>query len=1002
MKVSWIVTLLILGFVVSSCAFKDEAGKKRDVGGNRSETQASTPRTKLLITNEDELLEVSFSDFQQEQTIRIITPPQKGGLDCANFDGVCTYTPYENVFGDDFFEFELLSDDKIISKGGKNIRILPVDDPPNPQSEILSYETKEDTPIEITFKSYGDVDTEETDLLIEYPQELGSGTIKDCQEHTCMFYPSPNFYGQETISYTVSDKMNMPVKMNLVIKVTPVNDPPIIGDDHFLQYTMHAGEEIQITIPSGRDVDSKTEVRIIAMPPVNVGTLQKLSPGSFNYSFKAHVYFNGVYKINYVLTDGELDSEVGEIQITVNQGIDSDFDQIPDVIEEQIDTDPFVANVPQVLLQDFSVVELGVDYSKDSVVKNEYFQKNYAANRTPLYHYLLKEVKKKIQGEFEATPWVYDSRYEDLLYLYDNDEVESLYHYNRIKGLLNSGFEAKESSGKLLGRFNIFAMGDQDLETISGIKYGVYDPESFLPVLKDEVRGNQGDDLVLNFTGTQTSEKHGVSFNQYNIQETFVENVLLKKEGLFVKIEDFKYQLSSGRTYFRSHVLDKASKELARIIVVREGKVDIDYVFPGKFISFEDYLGYKYGQDEQNIIIQASEDKKEIINLDGLENQLLKNPVSRALPFEQITKNTWVILTTKNSLSSDSLEGGQTYVVLYDSGLKILKAQSKEKSLVGSKSITTKSNAPFEVELKKINYLEDIVLEFDKVDLVETIQNAKNYKLDTYDKVSNACTQCIRIQVDHRYNFSHNGATDEKPYVESTYLLPWDQYENCNMAIDAPELIKYYHQSGGRGIRTLHLKLQENHREEWIKASNYWGGVNFFPYNKEGRGKYHYPWGLSDALRKKLNGKKYRYQFSFCLKKGEATARRIKCNAEKRSFLQKKSTLDQLPSHETIYLKLGSKEVDPKYYKLSYIPSEKKSYVHISLPEEELQSDQKLILGFKKSLKTKTYYTGLYRDPKCKRPYTFWPSSLPHPRDNKSEDVSPIYSLNLQIYSKQY
>ncbi|MCT7949928.1 tandem-95 repeat protein [Ancylothrix sp. C2] len=160
---------------------------------------------------------LSIIDFSQPNN-GILTP---------NEDGTFTYTPNPNFNGTDSFTV-VISD----GKGGTTtttilLTINPVND--SPIASNYNYIINEDAPVLLNEILENNSDVDGDPLNITEFTGAQNGTITNNPDGTWTYIPNPNFSGQETITYTVSDGNGGLSTGTINLSVTPLNDPPTIS-----------------------------------------------------------------------------------------------------------------------------------------------------------------------------------------------------------------------------------------------------------------------------------------------------------------------------------------------------------------------------------------------------------------------------------------------------------------------------------------------------------------------------------------------------------------------------------------------------------------------------------------------------------------------------------------------------------------------------------------------------------------------------------------------------
>ena len=144
------------------------------------------------------------------------------------------------------------------------------------------------------------------------------------QMGTFSYQPAPNFNGEDSFTYTVSDGSLLSKVATVKLTVRPKNDAPILLDQDL------NGQEDQVLqgnlLLSASDVDSDELTATLLTRPAH-GILVVNSDGSFSYTPEAN--FNGSDSFTYQVSDGELSSAVATIRLNVKA--ENDAPQTTDV-----------------------------------------------------------------------------------------------------------------------------------------------------------------------------------------------------------------------------------------------------------------------------------------------------------------------------------------------------------------------------------------------------------------------------------------------------------------------------------------------------------------------------------------------------------------------------------------------------------------------------------------------------------------------------------------------
>ena len=185
--------------------------------------------------NEDSSINIDVLSFASDVdgdilTIAGITNPTNGLALIKN--GQITYTPNADYFGSDSFDY-LISDGNggVISKT-LNLTINNVNDAPEITIEGI-VNINEDNEARINILEHAtDIDGDELSLIKADNAENGTLTIEGGE---IIYTPDQDYFGQENITYIVSDGAAQ-VEKELTINIASVNDNPLANNDQITTF----------------------------------------------------------------------------------------------------------------------------------------------------------------------------------------------------------------------------------------------------------------------------------------------------------------------------------------------------------------------------------------------------------------------------------------------------------------------------------------------------------------------------------------------------------------------------------------------------------------------------------------------------------------------------------------------------------------------------------------------------------------------------------------------
>ena len=192
-------------------------------------------------------------------------------------------------------------------------------DPPVANDDHL--QTEVDTPLSISFENLLGNDTDADEDTLQVSVELGRTPhgMLSLIDVGYEYSPDAGFTGEDFFFYSATDDLSSspPAKVTILVKNgQPSNSPPVALNDGY-----STGEDTVLTVAADLgllandcDADNDPLVAELVSGPAH-GKLQMLKDGSFRYTPSAN--FNGADSFTYKVSDGELESAVATVSLTV-------------------------------------------------------------------------------------------------------------------------------------------------------------------------------------------------------------------------------------------------------------------------------------------------------------------------------------------------------------------------------------------------------------------------------------------------------------------------------------------------------------------------------------------------------------------------------------------------------------------------------------------------------------------------------------------------------------
>ncbi|MFB6319227.1 Ig-like domain-containing protein [Saccharicrinis sp. FJH54] len=166
------------------------------------------------------------------------------------------------------------------------------------------------------------------------------------------YEPVLNYFGKDTISYSITDADGQTTQADAIITVTNVNDIPVAVDTAL---TFNEDQTVTFT-PLGNDLDiDKSGLSLVSITSVSNATVTIDANGT-DLHFTPDPDFNGIVTFDYTMEDGEGDQATATITITINPVNDN-----PGAVNDNVSTDEDILSAPfDPLVNDYDADNSGI------------------------------------------------------------------------------------------------------------------------------------------------------------------------------------------------------------------------------------------------------------------------------------------------------------------------------------------------------------------------------------------------------------------------------------------------------------------------------------------------------------------------------------------------------------------------------------------------------------------------------------------------------------------
>ncbi|MCU4154678.1 tandem-95 repeat protein [Carboxylicivirga sp. A043] len=321
----------------------DESGS---VSNTASVNITIIPVNDLPIANDDEAttpdntsikIDVVANDTDADNdlnlsSIVITKQPDHGEAIPEDGTGLVNYIPDLNYYGSDNFQYRICDSKGECATATVRLTVTTGNVKPNANPDYKVVDEDASTyfnPLENDNDPNHNLDFKSLTIV----EGARFGTYQHTSGSTRIDYsPNANYFGNDTIVYSVSDLGNPPLtdQDTIFITVNPVNDAPVAVD---YQFNVVEGTPAMVNLAElGSDIEMEAlSISISPDSPTVPGIIKILNQTTLEFTANIGTLCS-TFEIKYLLSDIQGGQAEATVYINVVP-LDSDFDNIPDAIE---------------------------------------------------------------------------------------------------------------------------------------------------------------------------------------------------------------------------------------------------------------------------------------------------------------------------------------------------------------------------------------------------------------------------------------------------------------------------------------------------------------------------------------------------------------------------------------------------------------------------------------------------------------------------------------------
>ncbi|WP_298303488.1 Ig-like domain-containing protein [uncultured Erythrobacter sp.] len=253
--------------------------------------------TDVAVTDEDTPVTLSplANDGDPDgDPLTIVSANAPNGTVTINPDGTITYTPNPNFNGTDTIAYQVSDGMGGFDTVTVTVTVNPVNDPPIAADDVTSVDEESAVTIPVLVN---DTDADGDPLTVT-DASATNGTVTINPDGTVTYVPNPDFFGMDTITYTVSDGNGGTSTATVTVTVINTNEVPV---DEPEAVSLIGGTTTTINVLDNASDPDGDPLEVIFVS-ADVGTVTLNPDGTLTY--EAPLGFGGVATIRYIISDG--------------------------------------------------------------------------------------------------------------------------------------------------------------------------------------------------------------------------------------------------------------------------------------------------------------------------------------------------------------------------------------------------------------------------------------------------------------------------------------------------------------------------------------------------------------------------------------------------------------------------------------------------------------------------------------------------------------------------
>lgn len=274
-----------------------------------------------IETEEDHSIEINtlLNDFDIDGAINVSSltidsDPIYGGVSINETNGIITYSPDNDFYGDDYFTYQVCDDSSDCQSATVYLHVIPVNDPPIAVDDIAQVIAKVPKEINVLKNDYSAEDDLDTASLKITTVPI-HGIVRIQANGKIVFTSNNGFSGLDFFEYEICDNNGACDVARVNINIAPGNIAPVAIADYLItkEDSTTSISVIYNDYDQNNNLDTGS-VTIVSDP--KHGVIESLSDGTITY--RPNDNYNGSDSIIYEICDNEGLCDQATIFITID------------------------------------------------------------------------------------------------------------------------------------------------------------------------------------------------------------------------------------------------------------------------------------------------------------------------------------------------------------------------------------------------------------------------------------------------------------------------------------------------------------------------------------------------------------------------------------------------------------------------------------------------------------------------------------------------------------